>query len=327
MVAYPKADSRRLLVFIFMLLLLLPLCACTVENQDAATDAAKMEEDGSAPVTRKENPYENLEAATVSLESSEEILPVPEDGTAEETDAVSSTADAAARAAEKIPRLWVECSPDKDIQAKYDIMHETACKTVYGMNSYNQYISRVLYEYLQKNESGKENNLVENFNEWYSTTAEMLQKSEEDERINYFTAAADTYTKPITDEIEGKFASACEYTQYLFTHARYMFHFFPSPEYRRQINGVVYGFSEIGNRCLEFFAYPIDKERTYANYTVIPLDGKLDLYTEKCMMGTSLEYNGRLYRFTVDEIGIGIKHVLYELEQNKLNYKSICEIK
>ena len=37
MAAYPKADSRRLPIFIFILLLL-PLCACTAENPETASN-------------------------------------------------------------------------------------------------------------------------------------------------------------------------------------------------------------------------------------------------------------------------------------------------
>ena len=323
MAAYPKADFRRLLVFIFMLLLL-PLCACTVENPEAATETATMKEDGSAPVTGKENPYENFEARKVSLESGEEIPNAPEAGTSEGEDAASSAAQVAAQVAEKTPKLWIDCSMDND---EYGIMEENACKAAYPTNTYNRSISRVLYEYLQKNEPGKEHRLIENFNEWYSKTAEKLKTVKEDERKEYLNGLSMEYIKPITAEIEGKFANACKYAQYLFTHARYMFHSFPTTEYRREIDGVVYGFTEYGNRCLTFFAYPVDKKRTYANSTPIPLDGKLDLYYNRCVEGFQMEYNDGLYRLTINEIDPVVGQVLYELEQDKLNYKSVCEIK
>jgi hypothetical protein len=241
---------------------------------------------------------------------------------------VSVVLCAGALAAQDTPELWINCSSDKEVQAKFDIMQENTCKSKVDIYTYNRFISRVLYEYLQKNEPGKENRLVENFNDWYSKTAEKLQKVEKGERNRYLVEASIEYIKPITEEIEGKFANACEYAQYLFTHARYMLNFFPSTEYKRQIDGVVYRFTQFGNRCLSFVAYPIDKERTYENSTIIALDGKRDLYDKECIRGTSLEYNGGLYRL----ISYGIdweesKKVLYELEQNKLNYKSVCEIK
>ena len=315
----------RMALLAFVLLLFY-FCACTAGSPDAGTNAGTREEALGAAAS-EESSLGSLD--TVSHGSSEAEHHVPEDGTAKGADAAYLAAEAAARAAaqaaEKIPKLWIEYSLDEKIQAKYDIMQET--KTTGSIDEYNRFISRVLYEYLQKNEPGKENRLVANFNEWYPKMAEKLLTVEEEERKEYLNAASIEYVKPITEELEGKFANACEYAQYLFTHARYMFHFFPTSEYRQEIDGVVYGFAHYGSRCMRFVAYPIDKERTYANYTVIPLDGKLDLYDDRCVEGFQMKYRGGLYRLTVNAIDPEVKQALYELEKNRLNYKSVCEIK
>ena len=326
MATYLKAGFGQLPMLIFILLLF-SLCACTAGNSDVVKEVA-INEKAVGEAISEESSLGSLEI--IASESGEVDHLITEEGMAEVVDDIYLAAEAAARAAAqaaaKIPKLWIEYSTDKDIQAKYDIIQET--ETTAEIDMYNRFVSRVLYEYLQKNEPGKEYGLLENFNEWYSKTAEKLQTIKEEERKKYLNAASIEYIKPITAEIEGKFDNACEYTQYLFTHAKYMLNFFPETEYRRQIDGVTYGFLAWGNRCLLFVAYPIDTGMTYdENFIRIPLDGKLDLYATKCMRGSSLEYKGRLYRLTIDEIGVGIKHVLYELEQNKLNYKSVCEIK
>ena len=328
MAAYFKTGFWQLPVLIFILLLFC-LCACTAGNPDAIKEAA-ISEKAVGEAISEESSLGSLE--TIASESGKVDHPITEEGITEVADdiylAAEVAARAAAQAAAKIPKLWIECSPDKEIQAKYDIMHENACKTIYGMNSYNQYISRVLYEYLQKNEPGKENRLVENFNEWYSTMAEWLQKMEEDERINYFTAAVDTYTKPITAEIEGKFANACEYTQYLFTHARYMFHFWG--EFTQKIKGIEYAFGQQAKYCTSLYAYPANSKDVYVNWIDVTLDGSMDIYLD-CVRTLTMIYKDRLYKLDLNAADQkkypGAKQVLYELEQDKLNYKSVCEIK
>lgn len=82
---------------------------------------------------------------------------------------------------------------------------------------------------------------------------------------------------------------------------------------------------------MTYYAYPIDKERSSQTHPIISLDGKFNLYDDKCVQGNIFEYNGGLYRLIVNGIDEGkypgAKQVLYELEKDKLNFKSVCEIK
>lgn len=209
------------LLFMLIFVPLLPLCACATENPEADV---KQEAVGGAINEEK------------SSLGSNEVVSFAPDVTMERADtstpATKPKNEATARTAEKAPVLWIECWSNKEIQAQYDIMQENACKSTAWIWSYNQQISRVLYEYLQKNEPGKENRLVEHYYEWYSKTTEKLQQIEKDKRKEYLDEVSIEYIKPITEEIEGKFPNACAYVQYLFTHAKYMFAFFPSTQYR-----------------------------------------------------------------------------------------------
>ena len=309
---------RRLLLLVFILLL---LCACAAENPEIDEKEKAVGDAGNEEIS----PSQSNEA--MSSVSNETVGKVDTS-----SPVIKPNNGETARTNEKAPVLWRKCSSNIEVQDKYDIIQESSCKSnIIWIHSYNQQISRVLYEYLQKNEPGKENRLVEHYNEWYSKATEKLQQIDKDKRKEYFNELSIEYIKHITAEIEGKFQNACAYAQYLFTHAKYMFHFFPSTQYRRQIDGVAYGFIEYGLNCLTYHAYPIDKERSYQNAQIISLDGKRDLYYEKCVQGFEFEYNNRLYRLNINGIDEerypGAKQVLYELEKDKLNFKSVCEIK
>ena len=72
MAAYPKADSRRLPVFVFMSLLL-SFCACTAENQNSASTVATLEE-AVGEASSEERFFGSSEA--ISLGSSETVKSV-----------------------------------------------------------------------------------------------------------------------------------------------------------------------------------------------------------------------------------------------------------
>jgi len=324
MVAYPKADFRRLLVFIFILLLL-PLCACTAVNPDAAADAATMEEAvdeaGSA-----ESFLGSSEA--ISHGSSETAQSATEYGIAEGEDVASSAALIVARGASEFPKLWIEHSLDKEVQVKYDIVQLT--KTTGAIDEYNRSISRVLYEYLQKNEPGKEKRLVENFNEWYSKMIEKLQTIKEDERKEFLNDSSVEYIKPITAEIEGKFSNACGYAQYIYTNARFMFHFYNTINYRSESQGISYYFTIRGTRCMQLYALPVGEKDTLQNSTILTLDYSEYLYYKGCVESFTFTYKNKIYYLLINGFD-KVEHpkargVLYRLEDDRLNLKSICPI-
>ena len=86
MAAYPKADSLRLLVFIFMLLLL-PLCACTAGNSDAAADAATRKEATGG----SDSEGSSLESSEAIFNGSSETAQPATEGTTEGSNAGAST--------------------------------------------------------------------------------------------------------------------------------------------------------------------------------------------------------------------------------------------
>lgn len=107
----------------------------------------------------------------------------------------------------------------------------------------------------------------------------------------------------------------------------------PPFDYTKRIGWTIYQFRVRGlKECKEFYALPKGKENRLENSTLITIDNSSKIYfREVCIQGSWLIEDNNLYLFLYNGFDKkkhpNVKWLVYQMEDDRLNLKPICEIK